>query len=249
MSSEKFTATSPEQLAEDLTHFLYERDRAFATEKADVSRHVAERELRVMAGDDSDDVLELCDQERIVLTGFRNYFVPGKKVPRPSDFTIVHRTVSQIDTLPYQLRHVLDAKLVEQYDTTESGDLNEVRQTEYGVIIDPDGEVSIGRDISYRLRDIKHVLYKARESKRPRTEHVYVPTEDKYLSVRTAPLPEAIDDPLLWAQVGEAFDGLAAAQEVDFEQYWLDVERSVQVACINALINSFQTGRPVKDVI
>lgn len=246
MSSEKFTATLPEQLAENLTGFLYARDRAFATNLSDVSRHVVERELRVTTDDDSDEVLELCDKERIALTGFRNYHIPGKKVPRPSDFTVVHRRVSQIDTLPLQLRHVLDTKLVEQYDATESGDLNEVRQTEYGIVIDPDGEVSIGRDISYRLRDIKHVLYKAREAKSPRIEHVYVVSEDTYLSVRTTDLPEAIDDPLLWTQVHEGFDHFAQAEEV--EQNWLDFERDVQITCINALINSLQTGRKVKDI-
>lgn len=249
MSSEKFTASSPERLAEDLTRFLYARDRAFAINLSDVSRHIVERELRVTADDDPDEVLELCDKERISLVGYRNYYIPGDKVPRPSDFTVIHRMISQIDTVPFQLRHVLDEELVEQYEITEPGDLNEVRQTEYGVVVDPDGEVSIGRDISYRLRDGKHVLYKARESMLPQTEHVYVATEGDYLSIRTASLPEALDDPLLWAQVTESFDDITRAQEVDFEQHWLDVELGVQVACINALMNSLQTGRKVKDIV
>ena len=247
MSMEKFTATTPERLADDLTRFVYDRDRAFATNMSDVSRHVVERELRVMAGEESDELLELCDKERIALTAFRNYYLPGKNVPRPSDFTLVHRQIAQIDTLPFQLRHVLSPKLVEQYDITEAGDLNEVRQVEYGIVLDPDGEVFVGRDISYRLRDIKKTIYKAQESKLPKSERVYVASEGENLEVRTAMLPETIDDLALQVQVGIDFCNYTLDEIVAMEQHWLDVELQDQIACVNAIMNSLQTGRKVKE--
>ncbi len=247
MSMEKFTATTAERLADDLTAFAYARDRTFAINMSDVSRHVVERELRVMAGEDSDEVLELCDKERISLAAYRNYYLPGGKVPRPSDFTLVHRQIAQIDTLPFQLRHVLDPSLVEQYDFTESGDLNEVRQVEYGVILDPDGEIFIGRDITYRLRDIKKTIYKAQESKLPKSEQVYVASEDARLQVRTAILPETIDDLALQVQVGVEFCNYTLDEIVAMEQHWLDVEQRDQIACINAIMNSLLTGRKVKE--
>lgn len=248
MSLERFTATSANQLTDDLTKFIYAHDRSFATGKTDVSRHVAIRETRVQAGDDSDETLELSDQERIELAGYRNIYLPGKGAPRPSDFVITHRSINQLDSIPGQLRHVLDSGLIEQYDITEPGDLNEVREIEYAVTIDPDGEPFVGRDIRYRLRDVKDVIYRVRESKLPKTEKVYVTTENDHLRVRTAVLPEPIDDIGLQVQVGIDFCEYTLDEIADMEQNWLDVELADQIACINAIMNSFTTGRPVKNI-
>lgn len=251
MSLERFTATSAEQLADDLTAFVYSRDRSFATGKTDVSRHIAIRERRVTAGDDSSDVLELSNKERLDLKSSRNLYIPDKRrnASRPSDFVIVYRQMNQLDGIPLQLRHVLTADLLDHYDG-EPGDLNEVHEVEYGVTLEPDGEVFVGRDIKYRLRDIKEVIYKASESKQPQTKQVYVATEGDHMQVRTAVFPEMIEDLGEQVQVGVDFFMYTRDESANMEQkIWLDVEIADQVACINAIMNSFTTGRPVSRAV
>lgn len=248
MSVERFKATSSVQLADDLTKFMYARDRSFATAMTDTSRQSVRRETRVETDDDGDDVLVPTSVEQITVDGYRNIFLPNRRIAPPSDFVVTHRMVSFVDEVPAQLRHVLHHTYVEQYDLTEPGDLNEVREVSYAVIVEPDGMVHVGRDISYRLRDLKEVIYRVRESKLPKTKKVFVPSEGDTMKIRVDELPETIDDPGLQAQVGIDFCLLTMDHMPDIEQNWLDVELLDQIACVNALMNSLVTGRPVSQV-
>jgi hypothetical protein len=245
MSIERFKATSPEQLADDLTKFMYARDRSFATAVTDSSRQAARRETRVETDDDGDDVLVPTTVEKLSIDAYRKIFVANRRIVPPSDFVVTHQVVSSIDEVPGQLRHVLHHTYVEQYDLTEPGDLNEVREVRYAVCVEPDGEVYVGRDMSYKLRDLKEVVYKVRESKPPKSSKVYIPSEGDTMRIRTEELPESIDDPGLQAQVGIDFCLMTMDENAAMEKNWLDVERADQIACINALMNSLVTGRPI----
>lgn len=247
-SVERFRATTPPRLAEDLTNFLYARDRSFATAVTDTSRQTARRESEIEVDDDGDDGLVLKTVERISIDAYRNMFAARRRDTPPSDFVVTHRITTFVDALPDQLRHVIHPSYVEQYDLTEPGDLNEVHEVKYGVTIDDDGEVFIGRDISYKLRDLKEVVYKVRESKLPRAKKVHVLSEDDVIRIRTEELPETITDPGLQVQVGVDFCFLTMDAVVDIEKTWTDIQLAEQIACINALMNSLATGRPVSQV-
>lgn len=152
---------------------------------------------------------------------------------QPSDFTITHKKTVFIDEIPPQIRHLLPPELLAEYASVHPGSLNEVYKTEYGVIIDPEGPVFIGRDITYRLRDVAKAIHKVKESGNPKKSQVRI----------TA--PEMIDDQDLQARINADFDKLLSELGT-VEQDWIDDELlSTQIARINAIMNSLVTGRPV----
>lgn len=230
MSAERFTAKSEQQLADSLTKFLYGRDYLFATQATSSSTQSVKREFQTPT--DDEDIYLPTEFEKISVTGERNTVVRGSKSGQPSDFTVIHKHVAVVDQIPPQIRHLLPQEVLDQYDNTDPGDLSEAHRVEYAIVVDPDSQVFINRDIAYKLRDRKHVIYKARESRVPQKALAYH--------------PEFIQDGDLQAKINADFDAYVNEELGEMEQFWLDNELGIQITCINAIMNSLVTGRPVK---
>ncbi len=245
----KFRSTSPQGLVNNLHNYAYSRDDHLRQGFVDVFREKIVRADRGIAENGSDDTLYLTDSESLEFAAYRQFYLPGRTVSPPSDYLVIHRTLTQLDEIPPQLRHVIDPNVIELYDDTEPGDLNEVRKNIYIIQREEDGHVAIERDIRYNLRDIKHTIYKARESSSGKVLKVPVPTEDDTLFMSLEPKPEIIEDIGIQLQVGIDFCDYTIAEIDAMEANWLDVEIEDQIRCVNALMNGLISGRRIPQTL
>lgn len=224
---------------------MYERDASFRRGLTDAAIISIKRFELVNADTDYAGGLARPDAEKISITGYRaTEYLVGRELPDPSDFVVEHKVKTVVEELPPQLRPVLDAEVVELYDTSEPEPLTETRTTLYHVFKRDDG-IGLERDIRYKLRDGKHTLHKAKESNPGKALRVTVPSEGQKI-IPTLYRPEPIEDIGDRMFVDLDFCDLTT-QEIDaMEANWLEVEIAQQVACVNALVNSLISGRVLR---
>lgn len=235
---------TPEALFKELSSFALERSRSFKTGETDIFTTMHRTANRVEFEDNDAGFVDVAyDKDEIFFTAERLYCEHKKGVPPPSDFTIEHVMTRQIDAFPAHLRHLVERDVVEQYDITEPGDLNESHDVTYVVNRDFDKEITIERAAGYTLYDIDEPIYSISEDVEPAVSEIPLAQEHAVLLVVAPIVHDAISDIGLRVQTGAAFEALLEEGGDELFDSFYDLREADSIMAIRALMHTLKTGR------
>lgn len=169
---------SPEQLFSRLTSLAYKHDYQF--ERGHTDAMDIERKVRIFAGqvevelDETQVAVDAIENETPIMVPIYNeqiirfsaerpYSSLKERLPiDPAGFSIQQEFIKQVNHVPNSILHRVEPEVAECYEMGEPGDLNVLSFVHYSVLREDD-DITINRNIGYKLRDIDEVIYESSE--------------------------------------------------------------------------------------
>lgn len=250
MSERKHSSPpTPEQLFSRLTSVAYRHDFEFArsqTDAMDIERKARKIVGRVEVGDDDDTTLPIYNEKIIRFSAEREG--PKKKFERvrpPIGFTIQQEIIKQVNQVPGAIRSRLDPEIVEVHEYSEPGDLNVVNFVHYSVLRE-DGDISINRNIGYKLRNIDEVMYESSELI-GQPEPQLIPIAHRQKTIRHfAPIQEeAVEDKIEQVSYDAIFnqfsDGIESAEFWSHVSATRDADAAISILALVKHLSAHST--------
>jgi hypothetical protein len=201
---------TPEQLFSRLTSTAYHYDFQFAhghSDAMDVERKARKIVGRIAIEDDDGPTVPIYNERIIRFSAERDG--PTKKYARhslPVGFTIQQEIIQQVAMIPESIRSRLDPEIVECHEYSEPGDLNVMNFVYYSVLREDD-DLTIDRNIGYRLHNIDVVMHESSELI-GQPEPQLIPIAHRQKTIRQfEPIPEeAVEDKIEQVTYDAVFD-------------------------------------------
>jgi hypothetical protein len=250
--SERQSSPAPtsEQLFSRLTSLAYKHDYQF--ERGHTDAMDIKRKVRVFAGqvptvDDYDTTLPIYNEQTLRFTAEREFSLERHRQPTdPIGFAIQQEIIKQVPRIPDSIVSRIEPAVAECYDMSEPGDLNVVTFVHYAILRE-DGDIAINRNIGYKLRDIKEVVYESSELiGQPAPQLIPLAHRQETLRCFEPIKEEAAEDQLEQLFFNEQFDAFRdGVANMAFFMEFSDARDADAITSILGLVKCLNQRRPL----